>query len=255
VELYNEAMTPAHPENIARWFNEVLDAKPDLILWVVTPFDVQIGGSPPALEPDPRAGALAKALFQIRNRPATESLPDALRDVWTNYSRTAVLLRHVIYASQSQFLKNYLMGDDVSGFLKVEPSAEWSRRLGLFDGYAASIGAQAKAAGVPLVVVLLPVRAQVAMVSTGESPDGYDPYALDRELRAIVTSHGGTYIDVLSDFRTIISPERIYQQGDEHSSDEGHAFISSVLARQLTSGAVPALALPTPPQIAQEQHK
>ena len=55
---------------------------------------------------------------------------------------------------------------------------------------------RAKAAGVPLVAVLVPNRAQSAMISMGEWPAGYDPYKLDNELSAIVTSHGGMYIDI-----------------------------------------------------------
>jgi hypothetical protein len=144
-------------------------------------------------------------------------------------------------ASQSQFLKNYLKGDDVSGFLKTEPSAEWQRRLGYFDSYAASIGAQAKAAGVPFVVVLLPARAQVYMLSTGDWPLHYDPYALDRELRRIVVSHGGSYIDILGEFRNMTDIDQMYQPGDEHASDEGHALLARLIEDQLTNGAVPSL--------------
>jgi hypothetical protein len=241
VELYNEGLTPNHPEVIARWFNEVLDAKPDLILWIVTPYDVQIGGAPPELQADPTAGPVAKALYAVKHRPPGQSMPDAIRDVWTSYSRTAVLLRHILNSSQGLFLNSYLMGDDVSGYLKAEPSALWQRRLKKFDESAASIGAQARAAGVPLVVVQLPSRAQVLMVSTGIWSKEYDPYALSHEVQAIVTSHDGAYMDVLPAYRNQFDLEKVYQKADEHPNSEGHALIARDLAGQLSSGSLPTL--------------
>jgi hypothetical protein len=241
VELYNEGLTPNHPELIARWFNQALEPKPDLILWVVTPYDVQVSEGGPEVEPEANADAVAKTIFLLKNRPQGESMLDAMRSVWTAYSRTAVLLRHTLYKSQSQFLRSYLMGDAVSGYLKTEPSELWQKRLKLFDGYAASIGAQAKAAGVPLVMVQLPSRAQVIMAASGDRPDGYDPYAMDRELKAIVTSHGGTYLDALPAYRAIYDVDQVFQQADEHPNSEGHGLIARELAGQLSDGAIPEL--------------
>jgi hypothetical protein len=253
VELYNEALTPNHPEVVARWFNEVLDAKPDLILWIVTPYDVQIGGAPRDPQPDPKAGALTKALYAVKHRPPGQPMADAVRDVWVTYSRTAVLLRHMLDTSDDQYLKSYLIGDDVAGYMNDQPSALWQLRLKRFDEYTASICAQARAAGVPLVVAQLPSRAQVIMVSAGIQSNEYDPYTLDHEVSAIVANHGGTYIDLLSAYRDSYNVDQIYQPADEHPSESGHAFVSRELAAQLTGGAVAALyvAAPSKPQVAQ----
>jgi hypothetical protein len=109
------------------------------------------------------------------------------------------------------------------------------------------------AAGVPLVVTLVPNRAQAAMISMGEWPAGYDPYKLDNELRSIIEKQGGTYIDILPDYRTIASPEQGYFTVDGHPNADGHALIARFLARELTSGAIPTLKATTQPQAALEQ--
>ena len=121
------------------------------------------------------------------------------------------LLQHVLYASRTQYIRSYLAAaDSESGFLKANQSERWSGELREFDQYAGDIKRQANAAGVPLVAVLLPDRAQAAMISMGQWPTGYDPYKLDNEVRAIIESRGRIPFSILSDFRTVPSPERRY---------------------------------------------
>jgi hypothetical protein len=141
------------------------------------------------------------------------------------------------------------------GYLKSELSAEWQKRLNEFDSNFAKIEAQARDAGVPLVVVLMPGRAHAAMISMGEWPGGFDPYKLDEELRAIITSHGGTYIDVLPDIRIVPNPELGYFPVEGHANARGNAMLSELLAKELTRGTVPALRAADQPQTAVEQHR
>ncbi len=241
VELYNEGLTSSHPELIARWFNQALEPKPDLLLWVITSYDVQVSGEAPEVEPEAQADAVAKTLFFLKNRPKGESLLSAMRTVWAANARSAILIRHFLYTSQSQFLKSYLIGDPVSGYLRTEPTELWQKRLKLFDGYAASIGAQAKAAGIPLVVVQVPSRAQVIMNNSDDQTAGFDPYALDHEVRDIVTSHGGIYVDALPSFRSVYDVDQVFQRADEHPNEQGHRLLAKELSEQLTDGMIPEL--------------
>jgi len=38
---------------------------------------------------------------------------------------------------------------------------------------------------------------------------GHDPYKLSDEVRSIVVSHGGTYADILPDYRGVPNPEQV----------------------------------------------
>jgi hypothetical protein len=139
------------------------------------------------------------------------------------------------------------------GFLKVDQSADWQTRISYFDTYVAEIESRARSAGVPLAIVLVPQRAQAAMISMGNWPAGYDPYKLDDELRTIVLGHGGSYIDIFPDIRDIPNPEQYYFPVDGHPDGAGHAMISRLLAKELTSGAIPALRVGTQPLAASKQ--
>ena len=175
----------------------------------------------------------------------------ALNRVKVEVSHSVFLFRHFLYESQSQLVISYLAEkpdapymQKIHGpeFLRTAPSAEWQSHLRGLNGDVADIEAQARAAGVPVVAVLLPQRAQAAIISRGGVwPAGFDPYKLDNELRSMIGNHGGTYLDILPDFRNIPNSEQGFFPLETHPNARGHAMISGLLARELTNGAVPVL--------------
>jgi hypothetical protein len=237
VELYNEGMAYGFPRNSALRFGDALAAKPDLILWVLTPMDIERVGFTYVKDsfnkrapPDGRLGTLKNAILDdIRKNGGTIVIGNALR--------------HWLYElqSQSQYVRSYLMNDDSeAGFLRATLSPVWSARLKEFDAYAAEIEERSISAGVPFVATFAPNRAQAAMISLGEWPAGYDPYRLDLELRTTITSHRGVYLDILPEFRMLPSPEHLYYPLDGHPEASGYAALTALLANAL-SGAVPDL--------------
>ncbi len=57
--------------------------------------------------------------------------------------------------------------------------------------------------------------------------------------------HGGIYVDILHDFRSVPNPEQYYYPVDGHIDADAHRMISVMLAKELTSGAVPSLSSQT----------
>ena len=241
VQLYNESIGWGFSHNTDLRFNEVLAAKPDLILWILTPMDIQRSSfSLPAKTESVHgtSGTLPQRALRFLAARCSES-------------GTVLLLRHLLYQSSSIFTKSHLMGgddgtgnfggEDGTGFLRVAQGSAWNNHLQQFDRDAMDIERRSKASGIPIVVTLVPDRVQAAMISKGEWPQGYDPYKLNGELRDIVVRHGGTYLDILADFRAVPTSEQYYFPVDGHPNARGHALISELLAKELTRGAVPAL--------------
>lgn len=243
VQLYNEAIVRRLPDVIAEHFNEVRKVNPDMILWVVTRSDVQSTSMIPKLEDQTKLKS--ENMLQRNWRLLhSEPLGTAIVDMF-NHTHTSTLVRHVLYQSQSTYVKSYLMGaDSESGYLRAQFSPEWQARLHQFDLAAGELEQESKAAHIPLVVVYLPRGPQAAMIAMNDWPAGYDPFKLDNELRAIVEHHGATYIDILPAYRRIPNPERGFYRVEGHPNAQGHAIISALLAKQLTGGAVAALAVP-----------
>jgi len=273
IELYNEATGGrfrggSFPlPGSARNFKEVLAANPDMILWVITPMDIEnadsasttplqqgaIGG---ALASDKEAPRSVNIWSKLSDSISNGTLGSKLLDRWQG-SRTLLVLKHFLLQaeSQDQYVTSYLKNEDDAEFLRTESNSKWQHLLGVFQGDAEQFEQQAKAAGVPLVAVLVPNRAQAAMISMGEWPKGYDPYKLDAELRRIVEVRGGIYIDILSSFQKIPSPEQYYFPVDGHLNVDGHAILSKLLSEQLTDGMVPALRADPQQQIALEPRR
>jgi hypothetical protein len=191
----------------------------------------------------PNTGLWNRLRIALTSKSPAEFLADAWQRLAKNLNetRTVFLLQHEIFQSQSQFVKQYLMQRDASEYLRSEHTAEFADHLASFARYFSDVQAQANSIGATVVVVVLPERAQAAMISMQQWPDGFDPYKLGRDVDAIVTSRGGTYVDVLSGFRGIPNPEQNYMPVDGHPTGDGHAVISELLAQALTDGAVPAL--------------
>jgi hypothetical protein len=273
IELYNEATGgkfrggPFPLQGSARNFKEVLAANPDMILWVITPMDIEnadsasttplqqgtMGGT---LTSEKEAPRFANICGKLNDAISKGTLGRKLLDRWQE-SRTSLVLKHFLLGaeSQDQYVTSYLKNEDDAGFLRTESNSKWQHLVEVFQGDAEQFEQQAKAAGVPFVAVLVPNRAQAAMISMGEWPRGYDPYKLDAELRSTVDARGGIYIDILSSFQKIPSPEQYYFPVDGHLNVDGHAVLSNLLSERLTDGIVPALRADPQQQIASEQRR
>lgn len=249
VDLYNEAMMWQSPFDILLSFKDVMAAKPDMILWVMPPvLPLSAGDRVPPHDDLPKAstneqnGVFPSVLSTAQDAVATGSVIEGLHYLLGELQSSQIqfMLQHFLYESQTQFVTSYLKADE-STFLRSEPTPDWQQGLKTFDVYFAKVAEQAKESGVPLVVVLAPYRAQVAMIAMGEWPDGYDPYKLNEELRTIVTRHGATFLDILPDYRNVPNPEKDYFPIDGHPTATGHAVLARLFAKEITSGAVPAL--------------
>jgi hypothetical protein len=273
VEVYNEATGgrfrggPFPTQNSAQHFDEVLAAQPDLVLWVITPDDVINAGSkenadfhgkePRQQEPLSTSSAKPRSFWGKLTASITEgTYGERLRSRWEG-TRTSIVLKHLLIASESQdeYIQSYLRNGENANSLKTQRDPRWLTQLQYFDAELAEIAGLAKNARLPLVAVFVPNRPQAAMISRGAWPAGYDPFKLENEVRDIIVSHGGHFIDILPDYRGVPSPEQDYFPVDGHPDADGQAIIFRFLAKELTSGAVPELRASTLPNFAMESGK
>jgi hypothetical protein len=249
VEVYNQALPLRSTNSISRNFHEALAANPDMILWVVSPLDISYSSSTVRRDEGEPANPQSGTWDFIKSVFSTESFNASMATIFS-HTRTAILLKDLLYESPSQYVRSSLMGADYNKeFLQRRSSAEWERELKEFDRSAGEIVGQARKAGVPLAAVLVPDRTQAAMISMmDECPKGFDPYKLDRELRPIIVSHGGIYIDILPQFRATPNPQLGYFAIDGHPNAHGQAMIARFLTDKLAAVPLPAMNARVEPQ-------
>jgi hypothetical protein len=240
VELYNEAMQWGTPHSIDLRFKDILEVDPDMILWTVTPFDIENASLSVPYVPVMQASSSANGWSHLVDVLSRKSVPDLIRDgwrraiEWLDQTRSVFLLRHLLYLSQSQYVQHYVLSGE-RGFLEANSSAAWQVALGEFNGYVADLLAKANAAGVPMVVTVLPQRAQAAMISRAEWPANVNPYKVSDDVRSVVKHNGGIYIDILKGFRGIPNSEAHYFPVDGHIDPKGHSILAELLAQRLTA--------------------
>jgi hypothetical protein len=255
VEVYNMATGgmyrggPFPTEASLGRIDDALAAAPDLILWVITPMDVANAavGIPTPIAPASGDAGLAtltkrdnqsmggweRTINYLRERDWT----GRLRTHWDE-TRTAAVLKHWLLSGEStgQYVTAYLKNDSDAAFLKSNPDPRWRNCLAIFERDAGRIVRQATSVNIRVFAVLVPNRAQAAMLSRAQWPAGYDPYALDDELRAVMRRTGAGYLDIFPDIRSVAAPERYYFPADGHLNERGHAMISAALDIELTHG-------------------
>ncbi len=244
--LYNEGMGFGFARNTDLRFQDVLDASPNLILWMITPYDIagaSLVNPTMNLVSWGNQSLQSKILSRMQSYFENESFQQAASD-FLGRTRIAYAFRYFVYRSPSLYLKSYLsQADSEQGFLRDSYSLEWRRDLQEVQSYAADISRQAHAAHVPLVIVYVPNHAQSEMVALGTWPSGYDPYQLDDILHRIVAKQGDIYLDILPGYHNISLSEiqQDYLVVDGHPNARGQALIARLIAQQLTSGIIPAL--------------
>jgi hypothetical protein len=245
IELYNQSMVAASTHATVARLADTLAAKPDLILWVITPQDL-VYDSPGNKRIN---GEVNGGRFIDGHLPLMEQIKEAvtanspLQEVRSRLAKSAfsTTLKHYLYQSQTLYVRLYLMSGDQVGFLQSQFSSEWKVRLQIFDNDVAIAAEASKKAGVPLVVSLVPDRILSTVLSMSNEPAGIDAYKLDHELRNIVLRHGGEFLDLLPAFRSVPNPQQYYMPVDDHPYARGHQIISDMLANGLAA-AVPTLA-------------
>lgn len=232
VQVYNEGLEWHTPRNIDVQFDQVLAQQPDLILWGITPWDIEnVSLAVPTGRPWQRIKFAIRAAVLDRSLVGFRNLADDRTVAYT-------VLQHYLLLSPSEYVKQYLRQGAAADFLRDPAPRRWDANLERFERYFSDIESNAAAAHIPIAVTVFPQRVQLAMIDAGTWPKGYDPYVFGREIKCIVERHSGRYIDILHDFRNEREPEMDYYPVDGHPNAHGHEVLAHVMTQELVRSGV-----------------
>lgn len=218
-----------------RRMDEALALKPDLILLGVTPIDIRKYIDPVAIEQRNNPSSLKAA-------EKTESTTGALRKHVIgpiNRSRALYMLQHFFYKDPQSYLNLYLLSADNAGYLRTPFSPAWEQRFTTLDLLIGDMASKARSAAVPMVVLIGPQPANVALINTHARP-GIDPYAFARRVTAIAARHGIPTIDPLPAMGNRSDPLSLFFIVDGHLQYAGQQILADVLDKKLPTTGLTA---------------
>ncbi len=178
VEVQNLALMgggPSLAQDVQR-IDQALALKPDLVVLMASGNDL-IGLDEWHPEEAPAVGAMPARQSKLSIRSVLEELKVV---AW--HSATMTALRYFMYRDDERYLRIYVrtQGDGL-GYLRVPYTADWRRRMGVYESLVANVAEKTAAQGVPFVVAPSIFRAQVLLLRSAGENAGVDPYAFDKE--------------------------------------------------------------------------
>lgn len=235
IDVQNLGVPNSSPIFVYRRLNEALALNPDVVLFVLTPFDLE-------QRIDPRELAERnEPISQIVRAPVILKLGFFKKvENLVLESRAVLMVQHYLFSDEDTFLRLYLMYGDKADFLRTPLTPAWENRFANLDLIIGDMARRTRASGASLIVMPVPSRAEAALLSTQHPPSHIDAAAFGRRLESIAAKHDAGYIDLMETFRTIPKSENLFYVVDGHLTPDGQNVLARRLTDKLLDGSIPA---------------
>lgn len=237
VEIQNMGVAGFHVIDQYFRMDEALALKPDMVMLVVTPYELVDFADPMMLEnrKTPQNIHKKKSVETGNQAGLISKLSAMLSD-----SRAALFAQYMLFQNRAKYVDLFLMHADKANYLRPPFSQQWEKRLSDFDLIVGEMAERFQHEGVPFAIVFTPQRIQAALSNPATRPIGVDPEAIDRRIAEISTKHHIVFIDTFRNFQHIANPETLFFPVDGHMTAQGHG----VAANGLVSGLLSANTAP-----------
>lgn len=219
--------------------DEALALKPDVVMLVLTPFELVDPIDPVLFANRDHPEHAGKAHGQKKPEDANETGLMARASALLSNSRAALAAQYFLFQDREQYIKLFLMHGEKADYLRVPFSPAWEKRFKILDVLLGGMADRIHAHGLPFVLVLTPQRIQAALSDPASRPPGVDPEALGRRLGEIAKAHGIDFIDTYGAFRKVPAAEKLFYPVDGHMMPAGHAVVADDVISQLKEPGEP----------------
>jgi hypothetical protein len=237
VQIENLGMQNVSPLYCYRRLGEALALQPDLIVYAITPFDVEQNMDPAALahRNDPNA---------MDSKPAVRYPLSWLKllQYTLNESRAVVMAQHFLFSNTETFVRLFMNYGDKADYLRQPLTPAWQTRFANLNLILTDMAARSHQAGVPLIIMAAPSRPEAALANLADRPPHTNPFTFNRRLGEMAAQTGAAYIDAVDEFSRLPHSEQLFYVVDQHITPEGQAVLSDALVRKCLDGSIPAFA-------------
>jgi hypothetical protein len=215
IDVQNLGIPNTNPLEWSARIGEALKLKPDAVVFTITPFDVeQIGARRTGTQPE------QLSLYKRLQHSVTES-------------RAALVAQHYVFSDRERFLRFYLLYGDRADFLREPLSAAWRDRYQKLDTVVADASERLHAAHVPFYLLVLPSRAEAALLSGASRPANLNPFSFRDRVSETASRRGAVLMDGVAAFAKQPNPETLFYVVDGHIKPAGQALIAATVAEAI----------------------
>ena len=218
VDFQNLGTEPSDVDRIDERMPEALALHPSVIVMTIGPFDLIHLKDPPLV-----AGKPAPAPH-LNLRVAVNLLRS---------SRLFLLMQYYLYRDPAFQVRAFLLNGDPADYVRKPLSPLWQQRVADLGDLLGRI--TAKAGSVPVLLVFIPERAQVALAGPVADPPGIDPFILGSALEKVAADHGVRFFDSTAAFAAAPDFQSLFYLTDGHPREGGHAALAGVVDQALLS--------------------
>lgn len=237
VEFQNLGVYDLPLRKVALRIDPALRLQPDAAILVIAPFDLEKLNRP---DEDNVPAGLKRVAAGVPAAPAQSAEMLTRAKAMVQDSRALTIAEHFMFENPDIQIPMYLRYGDKADFLRPPFSPAWQQRLAAFDNIMGETAARFHAAGVPLLVLLIPQRTQAELLSMNKRPPGIDPLALQRAVSAIARKYGVGSIDLSSQFMREAHPANFYYPVDNHLNEDGSREVARSIVASLSSSRIAA---------------
>jgi hypothetical protein len=217
VDFQNLGTEPSDVDRIDQRMAEAIALKPSAIVMAIGPFDlIHLLDKPPVAE----GPAVEPERFNLH------TAVQLLRD-----SRLFLVMQYYLYRDPAFQVRAFLLNGDPADYVRAPLSPQWQQRVEAFGALLGRITAHTD--GVPVMLIYIPERAQVALAKFPPDPPGVDPFALGRALDVVAAAHGVKFFDATKAFADAPDFGSLFYLTDGHPKDGGHAAVARVVEQGL----------------------
>ena len=231
VQVQNMGVGGASLLDIYRRLPDALAMQPDLIMLVVTPYDMrnQVSDADLADRDEPAKTPFDPVAGKVQG---PKSLITRLSDL-AYESRMLVVAQHYLFQHRPTFVRLFLLHGEEVDYLRPPMRPGWERRLHNLDILIGAMADRAHKAGVPMMLVETPQRIQVSLLDPAVRAPDQDPWAIGRELAAVAAAHGVFFDDTLDAFAEEPDSDAAFYNVDGHIDGRGHGLAARSVERAL----------------------
>lgn len=213
VDFQNMGTEPSDTDRIDLRMKEAAELKPSAIVMTIGPFDLIHLKDPPLAQAPPQG-------FNLR------AVANRLRE-----SRLFLLMQYHLYSDPAFQIRAFLLNGDPADYVRRPLAQAWQKRIVDLGDLLGRM--QNLAEGVPILLLYIPERAQVALARLPADPPGIDPFVLGSALQGVAARHDVRFVDATKAFATAPDFQSLFYLTDGHPQAGGHAALASVVEQAL----------------------